>query len=108
MSIITTARLRYIARRALNHFGTPRQLDQIAEEGAELGLAALKLKRALAKERNTPSDTIDEATRLEQLAGEAADCLLVIEQIRIICGDRAVDDALHEKAERLAKIVNVL
>ena len=106
--MITPARLRYIARRALNHFGVPRQLDQVAEEGAELGLAALKLKRAIAKEKNTPSDSIDETTRLEQLAREAADCLLVIEQVRIICGDHAVNLALQEKAERLAKIVNVL
>jgi transcriptional regulator with XRE-family HTH domain len=60
--------------------GTPAVLEQLAEECAELGQAALKLARKMRGENPTPK-TQDEL--LENLTEEVADVLLCIEQVNL-------------------------
>lgn len=60
--------------------GTPATLEQLAEECAELGQAALKLARKMRGENPTPK-TQDEL--LENLTEEVADVLLCIEQVNL-------------------------
>nr|WP_300851143.1 hypothetical protein [uncultured Acetatifactor sp.] len=76
--------------------GLPATLEQLAEEAAELGQAALKVARVIRGENPTP---VDYAQAVDHLQGEVGDvrlCLKVLED--------AFPYALNTEANEQAKL----
>lgn len=80
----------------LEHIGEPAMYEQLAEECAELGKAALKMARVLRKENPTPV-TEDEARAM--VLEEAADVLNCMDEVGAL--DRLETSYIaYEKRER--------
>lgn len=87
-----------------NVLDEPELLCQLAEEAAELGQAALKLRRALTGDNPTPV-TVDEAQRA--LVEEIADVALCLDALGMDTNNRAlmlsVVRTKNKKSQRWAK-----
>ena len=79
-----------------DRIGDAAMLEQLAEECAELGQAALKMARVLRKENPTPV-TEDEAS--DMIIEEAADVLICIDEVGVFDSSEVARVA-HAKRER--------
>lgn len=77
---------RLTLQRAILHWGREAQLEQAVEEMAETIVAIQHHKRGRDD---------------DGLVEEAADLCVMAEQLRIMAGDAAVDEKIHEKMDRL-------
>lgn len=81
------------------HLDVPELLDQLAEEAAELGHAALKLRRALTGTNPTP---VKPKRANEQLQEEIADVFACID-VLARAENLDIMDILFKKSEKLAR-----
>lgn len=82
--------VRKIAIAALNKHGGNAQLGVVQEECAELITAISHCKR-----KRTGADA--------EVIAEAGDVAFMLEQVRVIYGDAAIDDAMQRSALKLAR-----
>lgn len=80
-----------ILEKAIDTYGMHTQVDMCLEEMAELSKALLKMRR--------PDGNI--ADKLDNIREEIADVQIMIDQMRIIYGDEAVQRAEQAKLARL-------
>ena len=85
--------MRNTLRKEINTFGEDMQLNVAVEEFSELTKEICKYKRG--------------ADNTSNIIEEMADCLIMIEQLKIIFGisDLAVSYEMHRKIERLKQII---
>ena len=79
-----------------DRIGDAAMYEQLAEECAELGQAALKLARVLRKENPTP---MTETEASDMIIEEAADVLICIDEVGVF-GSSEVARVAHAKRER--------
>ena len=79
-----------------DRIGDAAMLEQLAEECAELGQAALKLARVLRKENPTP---MTETEASDMIIEEAADVLICIDEVGVFDSSEVARVA-HAKRER--------
>ena len=86
---------RKILRKAIDTYGTKAQMMQCIEEMAELIQAINKYFRA-----NTDEEM---AKAYISVIEEISDIQIMLEQMRIVFGDKAVDEQITAKLSRLEK-----
>ena len=79
-----------------DRIGSAAMYEQLAEECAELGQAALKLARVLRKENPTP---MTETEASDMIIEEAADVLICIDEVGVFDSSEVARVA-HAKRER--------
>lgn len=85
-----------ICTEAVNHYGTNKQLIKAVEEMSELTKELCKA----AAEHSTE-------THMAGITEEIADVEIMLEQLKIICDNRAeVDDMRDQKLQRLQRRIN--
>ena len=82
---------------SIKNLSEPVRLEQLAEECAELGHAALKLARILRGENPTP---VGEVQARENLIGEIADVLVTIDSLVDTRTIRDIETHCTEKKDR--------
>ena len=82
---------------SIKNLSEPVRLEQLAEECAELGHAALKLSRILRGENPTP---VGEAQARENLIGEIADVLVTVDTLINTRTIRDIGEKCTEKKDR--------
>lgn len=86
-------------KKIANHYGFSNQLQMLVEEMAELTQAICKYKRfENAKER---------VDIFENLIEEVADVEIVLSQIKMLVGEKAVNKKVEEKVERQLRRIEV-
>lgn len=85
-----------ILRQAIDTYGVSNQLMQTAEECAELIQAINKYFRAVKNQQ-------DIQKAIHDMAGEVADVSVMLEQMKMMIGYKAVEEMADRKVERLAK-----
>ncbi len=80
-----------ILERAIHTYGQHAQVDMCLEEMAELAKALLKMRRSGG----------DIADKLDNIREEIADVQIMIDQMRMIYGDEAVERVERDKLTRL-------
>jgi len=86
-------------KKIANHYGFSNQLQILVEEMAELTQAICKYKRfENAKER---------VDIFENLVEEVADVEIVLSQIKMLVGEKAVNKKVEEKIARQLKRIGV-
>ena len=86
-------------KKIANHYGFSNQLQMLVEEMAELTQAICKYKRfENAKER---------VDIFENLVEEVADVEIVLSQIKMLVGEKAVNKKVEEKIARQLKRIGV-
>lgn len=86
-------------KKIANHYGFSNQLQMLVEEMAELTQAICKYKRfENAKER---------VDIFENLIEEVADVEIVLSQIKMLVGEKAVNKKVEEKIARQLKRIGV-
>ncbi len=93
--------------RAIDTYDVDNQMQQTIEEMAELTQAICKHKRAgnRLKEGNSSSAT-DCIETYMNLVEETADCLIMLEQMKLILGGNDVDEVIEAKIKRLEERLN--
>lgn len=81
--------------KAIETYGPENQLSQATEECAEFIQAVNKWRRA--------KNLTEKASSMKHLAEEIADCMIMMEQARLIVGGNFVDEYIERKLNRLAK-----
>ena len=81
--------------KAIETYGPANQLSQATEECAEFIQAVSKRRRA--------KDAVQTIRTIDHLAEEIADCIIMMEQARLIVGANLVDNYIELKLERLAE-----
>lgn len=81
--------------KAIETYGPYNQLMQAAEECAEFIQALNKWRRAKEAE--------EDIAALVHLAEEIADCMIMMEQAKLIVGKDLVDGQIEKKLKRLAE-----
>lgn len=84
-----------LLEKAIDTYGIEEQLLQTVEECAELIQAINKWRRS--KDRENIKDAVD------HLAEEIADCIIMLEQAKIITGEHKVNWWIEFKLQRLAE-----
>ena len=85
---------REVLEKAVDTYGLENQLLQGAEECAEFIQAVNKWRRSETREETSEA--------VEHLAEEIADCIIMMEQARIMVGEARVQRWINQKMERLA------
>ena len=88
--------------RAIDTYGERAQMRQTVEEMAELAQAICKNWRV---DRSEPLKEPCEVW--ENLVEETADCLIMLEQMRLMLGRDDVDEVIKAKIKRLEERLNV-
>jgi len=104
----------------ITYFGEPSQADKLAEELFELSIACGKLGQTVLKFKyqhlEAPTHEVITQKTVDNLAGESADVLLMIDQMERIVDGHAnsrfrfgdmIDRAYRRKLERTADMVGV-
>lgn len=81
--------------KAIETYGPGEQLSQATEECAEFIQAVNKRRRA--------KDAVQTIKAIDHLAEEIADCMIMMEQARLIVGEILVDKYIELKLKRLDK-----
>lgn len=90
-----------ILRRAIDTYGVRAQMRQTIEEMAELTQAICKIWRV---DRSEP---LKEPRKvLENLVEETADCLIMLEQMKLILDSDDVNEVIEAKIKRLEERLN--
>lgn len=85
---------------SLEIYGAEHQLRQTQEEAAELIVASSKLIRAHERAGDPMGiPTVGHESEVEALAREAADVYIMLEQVRMLIGDEAINTAIRNKAQ---------
>jgi len=85
--------------------GLPATLEQLAEEAAELGQAALKVARVIRGENPTPVDYVQAMDHLQEEVGDVRLCLKVLEDAfpSLVDTEQAENEKLNRWLDRLEK-----
>jgi hypothetical protein len=83
-----------IYRRALQRWGNNHQIAKTAEEAAELSAAIVRYLSAA---------TFGNLSKVCGVVNELADMEIMCQQMRLVFGDKAVDDAVQSKLARLSE-----
>ena len=88
--------------RAIDAYGERAQMRQTVEEMAELTQAICKNWRV------DRSESLEELRKVwENLVEETADCLIMLEQMRLMLSSDDVDEVIEAKIKRLEERLNV-
>lgn len=88
-----------IMQRAINTYSTQAQCDVAIEEMAELTKALMKIRRVADDYEKVPA-------ALANVIEEIADVEIMIDQLKIMYGEKAVEAVRGEKLERLERRLN--
>ena len=87
-----------LTKKMLSLYGRKPQLGMIEEECMELAIAIHKYLRFLANQ--VPGKAVDEIALIKNIVEEAADCYIVLETVKVLFGEQAIQEVIDRKTER--------